>query len=79
MTKYNTLLNEMQPRLKPLSDHELSNICARLGDQREAARWAEAAQRVVCAWCQVVLQEGEPGSTVSHGICPSCLAKEEAA
>ena len=30
--------------------------------------------RVVCAWCQKVLQEGAPEALVSHSICPDCLA-----
>ncbi len=32
--------------------------------------------RVECAWCDAVLQEGAPGSLVSHGICPECLAEQ---
>lgn len=32
----------------------------------------------VCAWCDLTLSEGEPGSPVSHGICGSCAAKEKA-
>lgn len=26
----------------------------------------------VCAWCQTVLEEGEEGGMVSHGICEAC-------
>jgi len=28
--------------------------------------------RVVCAWCQDVLQEGTPGAATSHACCPRC-------
>lgn len=75
MTKYNTLLNDMQPRLKAFTEAELAGICERLGDQLEAKRWAEAELHVVCAWCQVVMQEGNPAK-VSHGMCKACFDKE---
>lgn len=32
----------------------------------------EPAVRLVCAWCDLVLKEGEADSPVSHGICPLC-------
>jgi hypothetical protein len=28
--------------------------------------------KVVCAWCDNTIREGEPGAPVSHGICPPC-------
>jgi len=28
--------------------------------------------QVVCAWCRAVLQVGDPGQPVSHGICAAC-------
>jgi PAS domain-containing protein len=32
--------------------------------------------KVVCAWCQKTLKEGEiSDSEVSHGICPDCLRR----
>ena len=32
--------------------------------------------RVVCAWCGLLLQDGE--EPISHGICEPCAAKLEA-
>lgn len=32
----------------------------------------EARFRVVCAWCEDVLEEGDPGADISHGICGPC-------
>jgi uncharacterized CHY-type Zn-finger protein len=42
-----------------------------LADHPLPARLEEAnRQRVICAWCEVVLEDGiEP---MSHGMCPSC-------
>lgn len=34
----------------------------------------EPALKVVCAWCQPISDEPEPGTT--HGICRSCLERE---
>jgi len=32
--------------------------------------------RVVCAWCDKTVMEGEPGDTlVSHGICSECSGR----
>jgi len=31
---------------------------------------------VVCAWCGVTLEAGDP-ALISHGICPECAAKVE--
>jgi hypothetical protein len=31
-----------------------------------------AEQRVICAWCKKVLEEGDPGAPVSHGMCQEC-------
>ena len=28
--------------------------------------------RVVCSWCQKVLQEGAPNAMTSHSICAEC-------
>jgi len=28
--------------------------------------------RVICAWCHVVLHEGDAPEPVSHGICAAC-------
>lgn len=39
---------------------------------------AELAPRVVCAWCPTVLEPGDQGAPVSHGICGPCLEKCEA-
>jgi hypothetical protein len=30
--------------------------------------------RTVCAWCQVVMEQGTPGAAISHGICAACDA-----
>lgn len=29
--------------------------------------------KVICAWCRVVLRDGN--LPISHGICPTCSAK----
>jgi len=29
--------------------------------------------RVVCAWCEKVMEEGAPGALISHGICQDCF------
>ena len=29
--------------------------------------------KVVCAWCNKVMEIGEPGAEVSHGICKDCV------
>ena len=34
--------------------------------------------RSVCAWCHVVLIEGDEPTPVSHGICDECAEKLEA-
>lgn len=31
--------------------------------------------RVVCSWCEKVLQEGAPNARTSHSICPDCNFK----
>lgn len=31
--------------------------------------------RVVCSWCQKVLQEGAPEAKTSHTCCPECYAE----
>lgn len=33
--------------------------------------------RVVCAWCQVVIEEGPPGAKTSHGMCDDCFEKAD--
>lgn len=30
--------------------------------------------RVVCSWCQKVIQEGAPEAKTSHTCCPECYA-----
>ena len=35
----------------------------------------EAKMKIVCAWCQKVMKEGE--GEVSHGICKTCGKKVE--
>ncbi len=35
--------------------------------------------RVVCAWCDAVLAEGQKGAPTSHGICPGCADKMDSA
>lgn len=32
--------------------------------------------RVVCSYCPEVIEEGDAGATVSHGICDSCFRRE---
>jgi DNA-directed RNA polymerase subunit RPC12/RpoP len=34
--------------------------------------------RVICAWCKVVIHEGDKDHPVSHGICPECKTREMA-
>ena len=36
------------------------------------------AMHVICAWCGTILEHGDPGAPVSHGICSDCDAKERA-
>ena len=31
--------------------------------------------RIVCAWCDTVMEQGVTGSEVSHAICPKCFDK----
>jgi photoactive yellow protein len=31
--------------------------------------------RVICAWCGAVVNEGQPGGLVSHGMCSKCVAE----
>ncbi len=31
--------------------------------------------RRVCSWCERVLEEGDPGALISHGICPECFER----
>lgn len=33
---------------------------------------------IICAWCKCYLGSVEGGEGVSHGICASCLAKQDA-
>jgi len=35
--------------------------------------------RIVCGWCQRVLQAGSPAAPISHGMCPACSERFEAA
>jgi hypothetical protein len=28
--------------------------------------------RHLCSWCLVVLDEGAPGASITHGMCPRC-------
>lgn len=28
----------------------------------------------ICAWCDLVMESGDPGADVTHGICPACRA-----
>jgi hypothetical protein len=32
----------------------------------------------ICAWCGLVMREGDAGAEVSHGICVLCAEKFEA-
>lgn len=34
--------------------------------------------RRVCAWCGLVMAEGDPGAATSHGICQPCAKKATA-
>lgn len=34
------------------------------------------ALHVTCAWCGIVLQEGDQSKPHSHGICPTCFKRE---
>ena len=34
----------------------------------------------ICAWCERFLgfkDGGEPGPTITHGICPACVARQD--
>jgi len=31
--------------------------------------------RVICAWCRILLVEGDLDAPASHGICPRCREK----
>ena len=31
--------------------------------------------RIVCAWCDTVMEQGAQGADVSHAICPKCFDK----
>lgn len=33
--------------------------------------------RVICAWCEKVLRDGDPRLPISHGMCPCCKEKFE--
>ena len=35
----------------------------------------ERRLKKVCSWCQLVMDEGDPGADVSHGICERCKVK----
>ena len=32
----------------------------------------ERRLKKVCSWCQLVMDEGDPGADVSHGMCDGC-------
>lgn len=32
--------------------------------------------RKVCAWCNAIIDEGDPGAGVTHGMCEACYGKE---
>lgn len=55
--------------------HYAQGLCERhyRAERRKGRLSRNPDVRVVCSWCSVVIREGsEP---VSHGLCPSCLAK----
>jgi len=29
--------------------------------------------RIVCSWCEALIEEGDPFAQTSHGICEACL------
>jgi hypothetical protein len=31
--------------------------------------------RIICAWCDTVMEQGAHGAEVSHAICPTCFDK----
>jgi hypothetical protein len=31
----------------------------------------------VCSWCEEIMEEGDPGAPVSHGICRTCAEDVE--
>ena len=90
--RYNADLVVLAKAARPYSEEELSAITARLGDKRESARWAEAANTKPEAHrCEEPLAMEQlrvscawcrcvlhhgPPDRVSHGICLACLKKE---
>ncbi len=47
-------------------------------EQQAAANAQHVAEvRLVCAWCQKVLQNATPDAKTSHGICEDCAWKLE--
>ena len=36
----------------------------------------EPRMRCICAWCDLVLREGDPGAETSHDICDECQERE---
>ena len=41
---------------------------AGMSDRAGSAR----KSRVICAWCKVVIEDGDPEMPVSHGMCLDC-------
>lgn len=64
----------------------LDRLEAQLGEHDESGRPVAPPQqkpsvavphlRLVCSWCQKVLEQGTPGAEVSHGMCADCEARE---
>ena len=34
-------------------------------------------QRVECAWCRDVIEEGDPGAKTTHTMCAYCIVRQE--
>jgi hypothetical protein len=32
--------------------------------------------KIICAWCQRILDHGQPGDQVSHGCCRECMIRQ---
>lgn len=33
---------------------------------------------LICSWCLKIIEKGEQGDSVSHGICPECFKEIDA-
>jgi hypothetical protein len=39
--------------------------------------WTQNGLHVQCAWCGIVMREGDRTQPTSHGLCASCATKFE--